>query len=745
MNPWVISEENFNIDHNTAYEGLLTLGNGYLHSRGSFEEHLSQAPQNEPFTLITSNHSSQEFPKNKSKWGTYIPGVWGNHPLLNKEIVNLPFFWEIIPIVDGEQLDMELSNIKNYHRELNLKTATLTRNLQWHTKAGATIDLTFERFISAARPNLCCQRFTLESHQKADMEIISGINSGVLTNGYNHFKSVQFTHLQNNRIRCEIKTDDRDEVRIIADLLAINKNWTYVESPDRCFLQQSFTIAPGKKFVFEKRTFIAATNDLNTHESLMDSYNTLSYEYLHAEHAVVWQKRWDASDVVIEGDDMSQLAIRTSIYHLIRVHADNNKQVSIDAKGYSGDAYWGRYFWDTEIYMLPFYIYTNPASARTLLEFRIQSLAGACKNAARLGYPGARYPWESDSEGNECCTNWQYADHQVHITADIIFAMIHYLRATNNKEFIAAAAQTILETARYWVQRIDKRQFENHYSLLGVMGPDEYTPISNNNSYTNRLVAFALEAASKYGRLGGATNSECDLFAHISKNLPISRDENNFVLQCEEFEKYADPKFEYFWKNRSKHFAMHVSQERLYRSKCLKQADVIMLMMLFPNEFTKDEIVKAWDYYLPLTTHDSSLSFGIHAIVASMIGQNKNAWDFWLKSSLIDFNFANGAQEGVHMASHGLNWQIIIFGFAGMQSAVNADVLTFKPNLPAKIHRLAFPLIWKGKQIHVEISKDELVIKNNSCDIVTVAVDSQQSVIPSGEAFAFVLGECYVN
>ena len=198
MNPWVISEEKFNIDHNAAYEGLLTLGSGYLHSRASFEEPLSQAPQNKPFTLITSNHSAQEFPKTKSKWGTYIPGVWGNHPLLNKEIVNLPFFWEITPIIGGEQLDMGISNIKKYHRELNLKTATLTRNLQWHTQAGTIIDLIFERFISAARPNLCCQRFTLGSHQESDIELISGINADVLTNGHNHFQSVQFAHLQDN-------------------------------------------------------------------------------------------------------------------------------------------------------------------------------------------------------------------------------------------------------------------------------------------------------------------------------------------------------------------------------------------------------------------------------------------------------------------------------------------------------------------------------------------------------------------
>ncbi|MBU0616438.1 MAG: glycoside hydrolase family 65 protein, partial [Planctomycetes bacterium] len=418
---------------------------------------------------------------------------------------------------------------------------------------------------------------------------------------------------------------------------------------------------------------------------------------------------------VIEGDERSQLALRASLYHLLRVHVPSDDRVAIDGKGYAGEAYWGRYFWDSEMFLLPFYLYTDPPRAHTLADFRVNTLDGARRNAERYGYVGARYAWESDADGNECCPNWQYADHEVHVTADVVYGLAHYARGVGDENYLRGqAAQVVVETARYWMQRLDWRAGEDHPSLLGVMGPDEYTPISNNNAYTNRLVKFALELAAEVGYAGGASREECEAFARAAEGLPIPRHQDGLlVLQCEGFDDLAEPRFEELWKDRRKTFGAQVSQERLYRSKCLKQADVLLMMMLFPHEFSDAEVRRAWEYYEPLTTHDSSLSACVHAIVACRLGLIDEAWGFWNMAAGIDLDVEQGgAAEGIHISNAAGLWQIAVCGFAGMKTALQSDLLTFEPRLPAQWSRLAFPVAWKGAQVSVEITRAKLAVAN---------------------------------
>jgi len=668
---WSIVESPFRAETAKAYEGLFTLGSGYLHVRGSLEEHLTGAPQNVSCTRLPANVTSERFADTKSKWGTYVPGIFGRHPLLNNEMINLPFFLGIAPIVDGERLDVENTQVTGYRRELRLDTATLIRTLSWHTRSQKQVELTFERFVSAARPYLCIQRLRLHCDREARLDLHLGIDADVRTNGYDHFKSIEFRRTSGLGCECHVITDAGDEILVATRLvyhlprdgaceLSVHHEETEractvvveatlgaqasgrlpgerdarpaspaerelepipIGSPGSCATgglsasarADKLPVAPNwdRSLVFEKRSAVTTSRDpvRSDADGWLDVVEDQSYGQLHAEHAGIWKRRWDSCDVIIEGDDDSQRAVRLSLYHLLRAHVPGDPRVAIDAKGYAGEAYWGRYFWDTEMFLLPFYLYTDPARARTLVDFRVQSLPGAKENAKRYGYPGARYAWESDAQGHECCPNWQYADHEVHISADVVYGLAHYARATGNVEHLRGpASRVILETARYWMARLDWREGDGYPSLLGVMGPDEYTPISNNNSYTNRMVAFALKTAAEVGPAAGASPSECDAFAAAAAGLPILWHEDGLlVLQCEGFDRLADPLFERLWRDHNATFAAQVSQERLYRNKCLKQADVLMLMMLFPGEFSDAEVRRAWDYNLPLTTHDSSL------------------------------------------------------------------------------------------------------------------------------------------
>jgi len=821
---WSIVEPCFDLKTARAYEGLFTQGSGYLHVRGSLEEHLLDDPQNLAYTRMPASVTAEKLPASKLKWGTYVPGVFGKHPLLNNEMINLPFFIGMAPRVAGEKLDMEASRVSEYRRELLLRDGVLCRTLVWHTAAGATIRVRFERFVSASRPGLCVQRLTLTSDRDVTVEVAGGIDADVRTNGYDHFKNVTIARHDATSVSCGVTTDAGDIVQMVSELCCDLKTppsglggaTRFVEEHRRGTLVVTLELQAGRIATVEKRTAITTSRDLHPvgAAALLRELTATTYDALHRENADAWAARWQASDVEIEGDDRSQLAMRTSLYHLMRCHVAGDDRVAIDAKGYAGEAYWGRFFWDTEMYLLPFFLYTDPARARTLVDFRVRSLPAAMVNAKSYGYPGARYATESDGDGAECCPNWQYRDHEIHVTADVVYAFAHYASAVQADYLAGASRNVLLETARYWLARMDRRQGDDYPSLLGVMGPDEYAPITSNNAYTNCMVKFSLAHSAQAARAAGLAG-EAQRFADASRKLPIPTRADGLVLECEEFERLAEPRFEEFWLDRTQGFANQVSQERLYRSKCLKQADVLMMMFLFAGEFTDQQVRQAYEYYLPYTTHDSSLSVSVHAIIACRLGLDEQAWRFWRASSELDLDVQHGgAENGIHIAAAGANWQVAVLGFAGMATAMEAsscdagvspacavgvspacavgvspaselspqwqgeqrrkqqekkqqkkqqdadkmsathegkmpsphadkmsasqkDVLTLRPRLPKAWTRLAFPIIWKGTPVYVEITGDKTVVTNRGKNGLTVRVGDKQSEIPAGSSASF--------
>ena len=749
---WSIVEPSFNVKTARAYEGLFTQGSGYMHVRGSLEEHLLDDPQNLAYTRMPASVTAEKLPAGKLKWGTYVPGVFGKHPLLNNEMINLPWFIGMSPRVAGEKLDMESSRVSEYRRELRLKDAVICRTLVWHTLAGARIAVRFERFISAARPNLCVQRLTLTSDRDVTVEVSGGIDADVRTNGYDHFKNVTIARHDAAGVSCGVTTDAGDIVQMVSELCRNSKTppsglggatneVRFVEEHRRGTLVVSLDLQSGVSATVEKRTAITTSRDLHPvgAAALLRELTATSYDALHRENADAWAARWQASDVVIEGDDRSQLAMRVSLYHLMRCHVPGDDRVAIDAKGYAGEAYWGRFFWDTEMYLLPFFLYTDPPRARTLVDFRVRSLPATTANAKSYGYPGARYATESDGDGAECCPNWQYRDHEIHVTADVVYAFAHYANAAQADYLAGAPRNVLLETARYWLARMDRRQGDDYPSLLGVMGPDEYAPITSNNAYTNYMVKFALAHSAQAARAAGL-EGEAKQFADASRKLPIPTRADGLVLECEEFERLAEPRFEEFWLDRSQGFANQVSQERLYRSKCLKQADVLMMMFLFAGEFTDPQVRQAYEYYLPYTTHDSSLSVSVHAIIACRLGLDDQAWQFWRASSELDLDVEHGgAENGIHIAAAGANWQVAVLGFAGMATAMEAtaDVLTLRPRLPKAWTRLSFPIIWKGMPAYVEIARDKTTVTNRGHKALKVQVGGKQTEIFAGTSAGF--------
>jgi kojibiose phosphorylase len=734
---WQLLETAFSPATSRAWEGLFTLGSGALHVRGSLEEHLLGAPQNETYLRLPANVTAEKPRDAKAKWGTYVPGVFGPHPTLNHEMINLPWFLDLTPVVADEKLDMEASTVEGYSRRLDLRTATLIREFTWKTRAGAAIRARFERFISAARPSLSVQRLVLSADRAVEVDIRAGIDADVRTSGFDHLTSFRFARTDARTFACAVQTNGDDTVTIAARLLT-PAPLTYRSEARRARLEGRLRLEPGRETAIEKRCAVATSRDLapGKPEAVLDQTERLDVASLHAEHAAVWEERWSRSAVEIDGDDRSQLALRASTFHLLRAHVPGDARVAIDAKGYAGDAYFGRFFWDTEMYLLPFYLYTDPARARTFCDFRVHTLPGARENARRYGYRGARYAWESDARGTECCPSWQYGDHEVHVTADVAHGFAHYAAGADAGYLRGPAAEAIVESARYWLDRIDRRS-DGRPVLLGVMGPNEYTPLSSNNAYTNWMVRFHLRLAAQIGAAGGASPAECAEFRRVGDSLPIPR-RGDLIWQCDGFDDLADPRFDELWPDRSRGFANQVSQERLYRSKCLKQADTIMMMALFPEDFTDAECRAAWEYYLPYTTHDSSLSAGIHAIMALRLKRDADAWEFFQKGLYKDLDVEHGgAAEGIHIAGCGCNWMVVVFGFAGLRTALQADRLTLSPRLPAAIGTLSFPLVWKGLAVRVEITAGRCRVANGGARPMPVRVWGQDDLLAPGAAREF--------
>ncbi|HEX2926756.1 MAG TPA: glycoside hydrolase family 65 protein, partial [Ruminiclostridium sp.] len=629
-NSWFILEDKYGSDTSKHFEGLFTQGNGYMHVRGSYEEGLRGAPQDEDYLRMPANVTLEKPRHPESKWGTYIPGIVGMHPLLKEEIVNLPYFLCMNLTVSDEVLDMKNCTIREYKRWLDLRNGCLFRSFIWQTKSGMDIRLTYMRFISMEHKHLSLQQINMEVLSgQGELDIECGINYGVRTNGFNHFQKVSASATETGCISVETVTDSGNRVLMMSCVNASeNIQWKKLQKDKSIAFCGSKQMKPGDCLRIQKATSVVTDRDIEDGslaergQKYLMAFCEEGWEKIYESHSKAWKEKWDLSDIKITGDEKAQLAIRASLYHLIRSNGENDPRIAICAKGYAGEAYFGRYFWDTEINMLPFFIHTNPKAARNLIMFRYNTLDGARKNAEAYGYNGARYAWESSVSGEEQCPNWQYGDHEVHITADIVYALCHYVNATGDFGLVEDyGIDVMVETARYWVSRVDANK-KGYYDLLGVMGPDEYLPMTMNNAFTNRMVQFSLNKtleyldtirknnASKYAdiekRLEIQSN-DIAKFKDVAEKLMIPYDGNTEVVpQSEDFHSYADLDFDTIWKDRTKPFGHFISQERNYRSKALKQADVIELMMLYPEDFSREQIIKAYNYYEPITTHDSS-------------------------------------------------------------------------------------------------------------------------------------------
>lgn len=439
-----------------------------------------------------------------------------------------------------------------------------------------------------------------------------------------------------------------------------------------------------------------------------------------------WERIWKTADIELDTDDELQGAVRYNIFQLIQSDPAHDPYASIGARGLMHGRYKGCYFWDTEIFMFPFFLNTNPEAAKNLLRYRYHTLKDAVESSKRFSMHGARYSWMASDTGFEQCETWDTGCCEIHITADIVYAIGQYIEQTEDMDFFKyQAAEIFIQTARYWADRFTYDEKMDVYNLLFVKGPDEYCGVTTNDFYTVSMAIHNLELA-----ISAVTQMQKDYrndWEILQKQLGVTLDETakweaitlKAVRRYDEERKLwsQDDTFEKLerldadlYKDKDIPLYHKINFDRLQRYQVLKQPAVLMLMALFLDKFSMEELQAAWDYYEPKTLHDSTLSCGIHALVAARIGNMEKAKTYFYKSVYLDLKdvMSNTAKEGIHTAALGATWQALVYGFAGLQ--LGAEGISCNPKLPDGIKGMRFCTWYGGNAYEVKIKDKEAEI-----------------------------------
>ncbi|MCK4314465.1 MAG: glycoside hydrolase family 65 protein, partial [Anaerolineae bacterium] len=457
------------------------------------------------------------------------------------------------------------------------------------------------------------------------------------------------------------------------------------------------------------------------------------YDDLRAANETAWEREWEVCNVTIEGDDEADLALRYNLFQLLIAAPRHDEWVSIPAKTLSGFGYRGHVFWDTDIFIVPFFTYTRPEIARNLLLYRYHTLPGARRKAKENGYEGAMFAWESAGTGDETTPRWGYAsdgepvriwcgDIEHHISADVAYAVHEYWRVTGDDGFMRDyGAEILLDTARFWGSRVEWNGERGRYEINDVIGPDEYHDHVNNNVFTNRLAHWNLETAlevlawlrrefpEKAAELGAHLDLTQERLAHwtdVIGCLYIPHDpETGLMEQFEDFFDLIDVDLADY---EPRHHSMQVELgiKGLQSYQVLKQPDALMLLYLLRDRYDQETLRVNWDYYTPRTdlTYGSSLGPAIQALLAAWLGEPEVAYGHFMHAAWTDLQDVRGnAADGIHAALAGGLWQAVVFGFAGLR--LSGEGYTATPQLPARWKHLSFSFLHQGEKIDLVLPR----------------------------------------
>lgn len=745
INPWKVITHTFNKEDKRLQESMTSTGNEYMGMRGMFEEKYSG-----------DTHK-----------GIYLGGVWfpdktrvgwwkNGYPEYFGKVINAVDFVSVDVKLDGESVDLAKDEFSDFELALDMKSGILTRS--YVVKRGEKkVKLNFERFISVDMKELYADRITVENLSSAsvEVEIESAIDADVFNEDSNYdekFWNVlsKKKDQTTGRLVAETIENNFGTPQFTTEMLMANVSDLDAKEPVETDLKVSNvfagTLEAGKKTVFEKRVVVVTSRDYATLEDLDAAGEKLSakqaessFDELKAAQANGWAKRWEKADVVVEGNDESQQGIRFNLFQLFSTYYGNDARLNIGPKGFTGEKYGGATYWDTEGFAVPLYLaLADQSVTRNLLEYRHEQLPGAYHNAKQQGLDGALFPMVTFN-GIECHNEWEITFEEIHRNGTIAYAIYNYTRYTGDTEYVTHDGFDVLVgIARFWADRVHFSKRKGMYMIHGVTGPNEYENNVNNNWYTNILAKWCLNYANeiadkvdadKTAELG-LTSEERAKWHEIADNmyLPEDKELGIFVQHDTFLDKDLTPVKDL--PQDQLPLNQHWSWDHILRSPYIKQADVLQGIYYFVERFTQEQKERNFDFYEPLTVHESSLSPSIHAILAADLHKEDKAFEMYSRTARLDLdNYNNDTNDGLHITSMTGSWLAIVQGFAGMR--VIDDELQFAPFLPKEWTGYKFRINFRGRLLSISVSQegtqidllkgDDLTIKLNGKDLKLTA------------------------
>jgi alpha,alpha-trehalose phosphorylase len=736
---WGIAETTYDLEGLGARETIFTVGNGYLGLRGNHEEGDSDAYAHG--TFINGFYETWQIRHAEEAFGFAKAG---------QTIVNVPDAKVISISVNGETLVLNKSRLESYQRSLDFREGILHRDLVWTTKSGLRVALQSTRMVSFTRRNLAVMTFDV-TVLDGDAEVIISSQvqnrQGDASRPASGFDPRRAAYLEDRVLQCHLQSEDQTRMTF-GYRVAQSKLGLALSVDHELFTANPHSVKSRINANQSRRTYriqaksgepirlvkwvayvdgpanADVTNLAELAQLTLDDAMSVGLRLLVSEQRDWLDNYWSNADVeLLNGPPGLQQAVRWCLFELAQAtgRADGR---GIGAKGVTGGGYEGHYFWDTEVYLVPFLAHTNPALARRALRFRIGILDAARARAHALSQRGALFPWRTIN-GQEASAYYAAGTAQYHIDADIAYAMCKYADVCADENFLLTEALPVLvETARLWVDLGFFRGPERSFHIHSVTGPDEYSAVVNNNLYTNLMARMNLMRAAQ----AVLTLAEVDpgKYADLAAELGVTECEVTswqeaatamYIPYHEWFGVH--PQDEDFLKREVWDLAgtpieklpllLHYHPLVIYRFQVLKQADAILALFLAGESFTPEEKRADYEYYEPITTGDSTLSAVVQAIIAAEVGYQDRALESFMEGAFVDLaDLHHNTGEGVHIASAGGVWNALVYGFAGLRDH-NGDI-TFDPRLPEGWEALRFAFKLRGSRVRAELTANQLIL-----------------------------------
>ncbi len=729
--PWHIIEEGFDPHFHKIAESVFSIGNGRMGQRANFEEEYS----------------------GESLQGSYVAGVyypdktrvgwWKNgYPEYFAKVLNAPNWISIHVMIENQKLDLAKCKVENFRRVLDMQAGLLSRSFTATFPDGKKVNIHAQRFCSMANGEVGAIRYAITPVNFSSKAILSlFVDADVKNTDSNydekfwdevykdcsegeclvtaatkktsfhvctgiHYKVIE----EGREVKARVNTETRD--KFSGNILQVD-------------------LHEGKELIVYKYAAVLSSEN-HPKDQLVDHCRkvlanavTTGFDALYKDHAKVWEHKWNECDITIDGDIAAQQGIRFNIFQLSQTYTGEDERLNIGPKGFTGEKYGGSTYWDTEAYCLPFYLGTAEQHvARNLLVYRYKHLQKAIENAAKLGFKNgaALYPMVT-MNGEECHNEWEITFEEIHRNGAIAYAIYDYIRYTDDHAYlIGYGLEVLIGISRFWAQRVNWSEEKKKYVMLGVTGPNEYENNVNNNWYTNYIASWTLQYTQQ--AMDYVKEKDPTVFRDLTSRIKFSDDEAVQWKKISESMYYPEDKSRGIFLQQDGFLDKELltvndlgksnrpinqkwSWDRILRSCFIKQADVLQGLYFFEDHFDIETIRRNFDFYEPMTVHESSLSPCVHSIQAALLGYKEKAYEMYLRTARLDIDdYNNDTEDGCHITSMAGTWLSVVKGFGGMR--IKDGQLHFSPFIPDQWQSYSFRIEFRGRVLKIRVTKENV-------------------------------------